>query len=295
LAFADLLADLLVAVIDRDAQSGLAQLVGQLAGFLQVTFRDRQDAGLFRGHPERQGAGVFLDQERQRPLVAADRGPVDDDRVTAAAVPVGVEHLEPLSQLEVDLDRDQGVFLAEYIADLDIQFRTVERRFAESVRVVQPHVVEDVFHGLLDRIPLLLGTDIFFAVLGIPGGEAIADILIQPDRPEHERRQVQAAPELALQLVRRADDMPFGNRELAQPDQAVHLTGGLVAEKRRGLGIADRQIPVAAGPGQVSLELEGAGHRAQSQHLFGIGLFRVSHDEHAVPVVVPMAGDLVKV
>ena len=61
--------------------------------------------------------------------------------------------------------------------------------------------------------------------------------------------------------------MALGNCELPHTDQSVHLAGGLVAEQRGGLVIAQRQVAVGAGFVEIRLILERAGHRAQGEHL----------------------------
>ena len=88
--------------------------------------------------------------------------------------------------------------------------------------------------------------------------------------------------------------MAFGDRELTHADEAVHLAGILVAEQRRGLAQAHRQVAVGALAVQVDLILERAGHRAQGEALLRL-VIRVAEDEHAVEIVIPVAGDLVKV
>ena len=56
----------------------------------------------------------------------------------------------------------------------------------------------------------------------------------------------------------------------------------------------NRQVAVGALAVQVDLILERAGHRAQGEALLRL-VIRVAEDEHAVEIVIPVAGDLVKV
>ena len=86
--------------------------------------------------------------------------------------------------------------------------------------------------------------------------------------------------------------MAFGDGELAHPDQAVHFSGVLVAEQGGGLPQAHGQIPVRPGPVQKDLVLEGAGHWPQGKALLGL-VVGVPQDEHAVQVVIPVAGDFI--
>ena len=73
----------------------------------------------------------------------------------------------------------------------------------------------------------------------------------------------------------------------------MHLGGSLIAEQRRRFAEAHRQIAVAAAAVQIDLILERAGHRTQGEAFLRL-ILRVAHDEHAVKVMIPVAGDLVE-
>lgn len=73
----------------------------------------------------------------------------------------------------------------------------------------------------------------------------------------------------------------------------MHFAGVLVAEQRGRLAEAHRQVAVGAGAVQIDLILERAGHRAQSEAFLRL-VVRVAENEHAVEVVVPVAGDLIQ-
>ena len=87
--------------------------------------------------------------------------------------------------------------------------------------------------------------------------------------------------------------MTLGNGELADADEAVHLAGVLVAEQGGRLAQAHGQVTVAAAPVQIHLILEGAGHGTQSKALLRL-VHGIAQDEHAVQIVIPVAGDLVQ-
>ena len=87
--------------------------------------------------------------------------------------------------------------------------------------------------------------------------------------------------------------MALGDRKLAHADEAVHFAGILIAEQGRRLAQAHRQIAVAAAAVQIDLILERAGHRAQGEEFLRL-ILRVTHDEHAVKVMIPVAGDLIE-
>ena len=77
-------------------------------------------------------------------------------------------------------------------------------------------------------------------------------------------------------------------------DEAVHLAGVLVAEQGGRLAQPHGQVPVGPLAVEEHLILEGAGHGTQGEALLGL-VIGVAQDEHAVQVVVPVAGDLVEV
>lgn len=144
-------------------------------------------------------------------------------------------------------------------------------------------------------IPLLLGALVLvLGVRGIPLGEAERALVKKADGAEAVLGKVEAALELLFELVGTQDEVAFGDRELTHADETVHLAGILVAEERRGLAQAHRQVAVGALAVQVDLILERAGHRAQGEALLRL-VIRVAEDEHAVEIVIPVAGDLVKV
>ena len=144
-------------------------------------------------------------------------------------------------------------------------------------------------------IPLLLRALVLVVrVRGIPLGEAERALVKKADGAEAVLGKVEAALELLFELVGTQNEVAFGDRELTHADEAVHLAGILVAEQRRGLAQAHRQVAVGALAVQVDLILERAGHRAQGEALLRL-VIRVAEDEHAVEIVIPVAGDLVKV
>ena len=149
-------------------------------------------------------------------------------------------------------------------------------------------VVQDLTHHALGLIPLLRGAFVLVVgVGGVPLGEAEGAFI------QAVFCQVQAALELLLQLLRAQDQVALGDGELADSDQAVHLAGVLVAEEGRGLAQTHGQVTVGPAAVQENLVLEGAGHGTQGEALLGL-VVGVAQDEHAVQIVVPVAGDLIQ-
>ena len=154
-------------------------------------------------------------------------------------------------------------------------------------------MIEDPAHHILNAVPVLLGADVFLAVVGIPLGETVGYVLIQTDSFEHEGRELDAALEFILELLGRTHQMTFGNGELTDADQTVHLAARLVAEERGGLVVTKRQIAVGTLLVEICLILEGTGHRTERVDL--VVVVGIAENEHAVLVVIPVTADLVEV
>jgi len=293
LAVADLLVDLLVAVVHHHADAALLQGLLDLIDIVEVTVGDGQQGHLGGRKPGGQGAGVLLDEVGQGALVAAEGGAVDDVGPHLLPVLVDVGHIELLGQQLVDLDGDEGIFLAKDILVLDIQLGAVEGGFIDADGVLDAKVIEDFSHDALGLIPLLRSTDVLFGIVGIPLGEAEGAVLQQTDGFEAVLSQLQAVAEFLLQLIGAQDDMALRNGELAHTDKTVHLAGILIAEQGGGLTQAHGEIAVAAGAVEEYLVLERAGHGAQGKAFLGL-IVGIAQHKHAVQVMIPVAGDLIE-
>ena len=86
---------------------------------------------------------------------------------------------------------------------------------------------------------------------GVPLGEAERALFQQAHGAQAVLGQIQALLELLLQLVGAQHQMSLGDGELADADQAVHLTGVLVAEQGGCLAQTHGQVAVAAAAVQV--------------------------------------------
>ena len=230
---------------------------------------DRQDADLLWRHPGGQRPGVGLDQVGQGPLIAAQAGAVDDIGQLFLTVGVGVVHAELFGQEHVDLNGDDGVLFAEDVLVLDVQLGAVEGGLVDADGVFYLEIVQNFAHDALGLVPLLRRADIFLLVVGVPLGEAEGAVLQHAHGFQAVLGQLQAALEFLLQLLRPQDQVALGDGELADPNEAVHLTGVLVAEQGRGLSQSHGQVPVGAGPVQEHLVLEGAGHGPQGEAILG--------------------------
>ena len=220
---------------------------------------------------------------------------MDDVGTLCGVVGIGVFHAELLSQQHIDLDGNQSVFLAVYVAVLDVQLGAVEGRLVDTDGVFQTQVVQNLGHGVLGCFPLLCSALVLvLGVCGIPLGEAEGTVLQQTYGLQEVLCQLQTALEFLFQLLGTKHVVTLGDGELTNTDQAVHLAGILVTEQGRGLGKAHGKIAVGALLVQIDLILEGAGHGTHCE-AFLLLVVGVANDKHAVQIVIPVTGNAVKV
>lgn len=84
---------------------------------------------------------------------------------------------EFFGQQHVNLNGDQGIFLAVDIFDLNIQFRPIKCRFINADGIFQPDLVQQIPHDFLCVIPLFRRALVFFTVIRIPLRKAERAIL----------------------------------------------------------------------------------------------------------------------
>ena len=89
--------------------------------------RPPDEPDLLRREPERERAGVVLDQHRGEPLERAEDRPVDHHRPVPLVVLAHVLHVEPLGQAEVALHGRELPQPADRVAEVEVDLRAVER------------------------------------------------------------------------------------------------------------------------------------------------------------------------
>ena len=208
---------------------------------------------------------------------------------------IDIVHTETLCQQHIDLDGDQRILLAVHIVVLDIQLGAVESGLVNADLILHIQIIQNLAHDALGLLPLLSRTLILVVgVGGIPLGEAEGALIQHTHGAQEVLGQLQTALELLLQLIGTQHQMALGNGELADADQAVHLAGILVAEQGGGLAQTHGQVAVGPLAVQVDLILERAGHGTHGKTFLGF-IIRIAQNEHAVQIVVPVAGDLIQV
>ena len=86
------------------------------------------------------------------------------------------------------------------------------------------------------------------SVPSLLSGRVELEARLHPEQVVEVRRVVEAAEDLVLDLLRRAEDVRVVLRDVPHAQQPVQRPGELVAVQRRRLGVAERQLAVAAQP-----------------------------------------------
>lgn len=134
---------------------------------------------------------------------------MDDVWIMILTIFSNISHAEFLSQQHIDLDGDQGVFLTEYILDLDIQFWSVESSFVNTNFVVQTQMIQNLLHCILCFFPLLCSTFVFIGSVWIPLAEAVAYILSKTNCFQTVFCKFQTTAEFVFQLVWAENQVTF--------------------------------------------------------------------------------------
>src|SRR3954452_17240830 len=138
LAVADLAPDRLRAVVDLGADAGRDQPVAHLRGRLVVAVGDRQHERLDRRQPDRELAGVVLEQNADEALVGAHERAMDHHRLVLYFVGAGVGQPEALGHRVVELDGAELPRAPERVGDVQVDLRPVEGAVALVDGVLEP-------------------------------------------------------------------------------------------------------------------------------------------------------------
>ena len=139
--------------------------------YRDLPMRLGETSTLFRSHPGGQSTCIFFNKQSQSAFIAAHGSTVDDVRQYFFVVFVDVVHTEFFSKKHIDLNGYDGIFFAEYVFNLDVQFRTIESSFVNANFVVDAEVIKQFFHYALSVFPLFCSTFVFSGVSRIPLGE----------------------------------------------------------------------------------------------------------------------------
>ena len=134
---AHLVVDLVGAGVRLGAHAGRLQPLDHLAGVAVGVVGDRRDHHLHRRQPQRQPAGIVLDQHADEALERAEDRPVQHHRPVLGAVLADVVGVQPLRQHEVDLQRAALPVAADRVAQHELELRPVEGALAGVERALE--------------------------------------------------------------------------------------------------------------------------------------------------------------
>ena len=134
--------------------TGRLQLLGHLLGILHVPVGDRDDHGLHRRQPDREGAGEVLDEHAQEALGGAGHGAVQHHRRVLGAVFADVGAAQAGRLDEVHLDGGELPLAAQHIAGHEVGLGAVEGGFAFGFKVIHAVGIQGGAQGVLRPCPI---------------------------------------------------------------------------------------------------------------------------------------------
>ena len=278
--FPDLKTDLFIAVIQLHPDHLPAQLLIDLPGVVVMTVGDRHNHCLHRRQPKGESPGIVLDQDPEETLQRPHQGPVHHHRTVRFAVFADILQLEALRQVKIDLHRGALPGTAQYILDLEIDLRPVEHPLAGIDFIIQLADLQGLPQRFGGFVPIFNAADILLGPR-----RQVNLIVFEPERAQDQQHQVHRLDDLVGQLFRGAEDMRIVLGKAAHPHQTVQHPGALEAVDRAQLGIADRQIAVAAQIIFIDRQVEGAVHRFE----LIFHLLQIHRSEHVLAIKPGMA------
>ena len=160
LGVADPLAERVVAVVDLDAIALRCEAVVKRGRVLPVPLADWDHPRLHRRDPERERAGVVLDEDPDEALERAEKGPVDDEDAVLPVVCSHVREPEPRRHLGVELDGPDLPTPAEHVGHVKVDLRPVERALARTDDVRDRVSIQRGQKLRFGEIPLLVAPEL---------------------------------------------------------------------------------------------------------------------------------------
>src|SRR5438477_4845269 len=116
---------------------------------------NRENANLFGREPEREIAGVVLDQKSDTTFMGAEWGPMNTKRRLLFVVAVLINEVQPARLREIDLVGGDSKLTSDHTPDLHVNFRPIEGCFVSDFNVIDPGVFEDATRHFLGLFPKL--------------------------------------------------------------------------------------------------------------------------------------------
>ena len=286
---ADLAIDLLVANVQLGANTGLFQRRHHLVRVVVSVGDNRRYGHLYWRQPQRQRAGILLDQNADEALQRAQNGPVQHGRTLAAAVFGDVLDTEAFRQVEVHLHRATLPATPDCVIKREFQLRAVERAITFGDHVVHAHHFAGLLQLAFGSIPDGIRAD---ALLGT--SRQLDFHLVEAQLAVHFENQLACFGGFGGQLFGRTENVGVIHDEATHAHQAMQRTGRFIPMAGAEFGHTQWQIPVDMQRIGIQLNMSRAVHRLDRQHASFVTAFIHLRDKHVLAVLVPVAGGLPK-
>ena len=161
---------------------------------------------------------------------------------------------------------------------MEVDLRPVEGSVARVQLVHEATPVEGRRERGLGEVPLLVGAEF------VVGPRRELELRLELEQVVEVLRVVDAAEDLVLDLLARAEDVRVVLGDVADAGEAVQRADQLVAVERRRLRVAERQLAVAAERRGEEPHVPGAVHR-----LDRVGVVLLRDQEHVLAELLPVA------
>ena len=278
---ANLVADLLVAVVADHANAGLLQLGAHLVGVVAALLRNGKCLDLHGRQPGGELARKVLNQNTDEALDGAKAHAMQHDGALLGAVGVHVLQVKVERHLEVELDGTTLPGTAKRVLQVEVDLGAVEGAVALVDLVVHVQLLQSGAQAFLGASPVLVRTH------GVLGAGGKLNVILKAKLLVHGVDEVNHAHDLVGQLVGTHKQVGVVLVKAAHAEQAVQSAAQLVAVHQANLAGADGQLAIGVRLGGVHQ------HAARAVHGLNAVLFVVNNGGvHVVLVVVPVARGL---
>ena len=161
-ALADLVAELLVGIVDFHADAGVHEFRLDLLRVVNELLGNREHAGLNRSEPQREIAHEFFDKNTEEAFDGTHGGTVQHHRNVLLVVLADILSTKALREVEVDLDRTALPITTEGVLQREFELRAVEGSFTRVQDVVEASEFRCFGEGGFSLVPDFVGTHALF-------------------------------------------------------------------------------------------------------------------------------------
>src|SRR5450759_145881 len=254
--FAYFIGNLLIAQIKLYAQTGGPQFLCYLGSYIPLAPEKYYQYNLERRQPQRERAGMVLDQDTDEALHRTQDGAMQHHRRFAAVVFIDELRTQSHRQIEIQLYRAALPQTTQAVFQCKFDLGTIERAFARLDIICQTILLQRRSQAGFGLVPSLVRSDPFYRARG-----QLDQHLIET--------------EIAIYLIQHHDELGyfglhlrFGTENMrtilgkaAHPHQAVQRSGSLVAMAGTEFRQTQRQVAVAVQAVVEDLHVTWAVHR----------------------------------